>query len=88
MALLLSSPLHYFTSTGPTTKVFSLLTLAFSLLYSWVQWRPTSPWSSAFQYILVVPGSSVFYPWTFVVAGLVESSLLQVRLQKDGENQN
>src|ERR1700720_3863774 len=65
---LLPSVSQFFTSIPPATRLFTVTTIAASLFYLWIRW----PWSDnqtiIMPYLLLVPGSSLFYPWTFVTA--------------------
>lgn len=76
---ILSSPLQYVTSTPPTTRYFTLATIAFTALY-FVLRNPYNGQNST-PYLTLLPGSSLFFPWTFFTAGLVETSILEVRLR-------
>lgn len=70
----LPSPLVFLASIPPVTRGFTAATLISSILYAWLNWTGTlySP------YLVVVPGSSLFYPWTFVTSCLVETSIFEV----------
>lgn len=72
----LSSPLQYITSTPPVTRAWTAATVFCSGLYFWLAWRNnddyTAPW------LTLIPGSSLFYPWTLVTAGLVETSVIEL----------
>ncbi|KAJ7070862.1 eukaryotic integral membrane protein-domain-containing protein [Mycena amicta] len=72
----LSSPLHFVASIPPVTRYFTAATLVSSLLYAYLSWTgvPDAP------YLVLVPGSSLFYPWTFVTSALVETSVLELVL--------
>lgn len=75
---ILSSPLQIIASTPITTRSFTASTVGFSLLYYLLRWLNNKP--SAAPFITLVPGESIFYPWTFVTAGLVEVTLIEVFL--------
>jgi len=70
----LPSPLVFLASIPPVTRGFTAATLISSVLYAWLNWTGTlySP------YLVVVPGSSLFYPWTFVTSCLVETSVFEL----------
>ncbi|KAJ7103346.1 eukaryotic integral membrane protein-domain-containing protein [Mycena belliarum] len=70
----LSSPLLFIASIPPVTRGFTAATLVSSLFYAWLRWNGTvyAP------YLTVVPGSSLFYPWTFVTSVLVETSIFEL----------
>lgn len=73
---ILSSPVQYVASTPPVTRVFAAATFVLSLLYYWVAWSSNDPYAAS--YLILVPGTSIFYPWSFLTAGLVETSLIEV----------
>lgn len=72
---ILSTPLQYLTSTPPVTRGFAAATIAATSLYLWISWSTGSvdtPW------LTLVPGSSLFYPWTFATSALVEVTIIEV----------
>jgi hypothetical protein len=70
---LLSTPLQYITSTPPVTRAFTVSTIVFTLFYYWIRWTGrTAP------YLTLIPGSSLFYPWTFISSVFVETEILEV----------
>ncbi|KAJ7808223.1 hypothetical protein B0H14DRAFT_2870581 [Mycena olivaceomarginata] len=71
----LPSPLLFLASIPPVTRGFTAATVVLSLLYAWLVW--TGATVNA-PYLTVVPGSSLFYPWTFVTSVLVETSIFEV----------
>ncbi|TFK56659.1 eukaryotic integral membrane protein [Heliocybe sulcata] len=71
----LSSPLQYITSTPPVTRAFTAATVVCSSLYFWLSWRNDNAYSA--PYLTLIPGASIFYPWTFLTAGLVETSVIE-----------
>jgi hypothetical protein len=73
---ILSSPVQYVASTPPVTRAFTAVTVVLSLLYYWVSWASNDPYVA--PYLILVPGTSIFYPWSFLTAGLVETSLIEV----------
>lgn len=73
---ILSSPVQYVASTPPVTRAFAAATLALSLLYFWVSWSNSDPY--AVPYLILVPGTSIFFPWSLLTAGLVETTLIEV----------
>jgi len=75
---ILSSPVQYVTSTPPVTRAFTAATVVLSLLYHWVSWSSSDPYAA--PYLILVPGTSVFYPWSVLTAGLVETSLIELVL--------
>lgn len=78
MAVLSMAPLQFVASIPPVTRAFTALTIAFSLLYYWMWW--TSDETFSVPYLVLVPGSSFFYPWTFVTSAFVETGVLEVRM--------
>ncbi|THH11605.1 hypothetical protein EW145_g529 [Phellinidium pouzarii] len=75
---ILSSPLQLISSTPVTTRSFTAATLGFSLLYYLLRWHDSKPYST--PYLTLIPGESIFYPWTLVTAGLVEVTGLELIL--------
>lgn len=74
---ILSSPVQFVTSTPPVTRAFAAATVVLSLLYYWISWSSNDPYAA--PYLILVPGTSIFYPWSLLTAGLVETSLIEVR---------
>ena len=77
MAVLSSAPLHFITSIPPVTRAFTAATVVGSLVYYWLWWTREADFSV--PYLVLVPGTSLFYPWTFVTSVLVETTVLEVR---------
>lgn len=73
---ILSSPVQYVASTPPVTRAFAAATVILSLLYYWVSWSSNEPYAA--PYLILVPGTSLFYPWSLLTAGLVETSLIEL----------
>ncbi|KAJ7751298.1 eukaryotic integral membrane protein-domain-containing protein [Mycena maculata] len=71
----LPSPLLFLASIPPVTRGFTAATIVSSLLYTWLRWSGTTLDA---PYLTVVPGSSLFYPWTFVTSVLVETSIWEL----------
>lgn len=72
---ILSTPLQYIKSVPPVTRFFTAATLASSTLYLWIRWT-TGPTPVA--YLTLVPGTSLFFPWTFATSALVEISIIEL----------
>ncbi|KAL4063658.1 eukaryotic integral membrane protein-domain-containing protein [Scleroderma yunnanense] len=72
---ILSTPLQYLTSIPPVTRGFSLATIAASSLYLWIRWTSDTIYT---PYLTLVPGASLFYPWTFVSSALVEVTVIEL----------
>jgi len=70
----LPSPLLFIASIPPVTRGFTAATIVSSLFYAWLRWNGTVD----APYLTVVPGSSLFYPWTFVTSVLVETSIFEL----------
>ncbi|KAG6380875.1 hypothetical protein JVT61DRAFT_5266 [Boletus reticuloceps] len=72
---ILSTPLQYLTSTPPVTRAFVAATIATTSLYLWIRWSTGNvdiPW------LTLVPGTSLFYPWTFATSALVEVTVIEL----------
>ncbi|OJA19558.1 RVIUP03 protein [Rhizopogon vesiculosus] len=72
---ILSTPLQYINSVPPVTRFFTAATIASSTLYFWIRW--TNP-SALVPYLTMVPGTSLFFPWTFATSALVEISVIEL----------
>ncbi|KAH9997708.1 eukaryotic integral membrane protein [Russula compacta] len=57
------SPLQLIASIPPVTRFFTAATLLLSLFYLYLQWKNEATYPV--PYLTLVPGSSLFYPWTF-----------------------
>ncbi|ESK98203.1 eukaryotic integral membrane protein [Moniliophthora roreri MCA 2997] len=68
----LQSPITFIASIPPATRYFTFATIFTSLLYTWMRWKETD----ISQFLALVSGSSIFYPWTFVTSALLETSIL------------
>lgn len=75
--VMLSSPVQIIASTPIATRCFTGATIGFSLLYYLLRWQNNGVYT--LPYLILIPGQSIFYPWTFVTAGLVEVTVLEVR---------
>lgn len=73
----LSSPLVLIQSIPPVTRAFTAATILSSALYAWLCWKGLA--SDASHYLTLVPGSSLFAPWTFFTSAFVETSIFEVR---------
>ncbi|TDL28011.1 DUF1751-domain-containing protein [Rickenella mellea] len=74
---ILSSPLQFVTSTPPATRGLAITTVLLSLTYFWIRWHDTEPLPTT-PYLTLVPGASLFYPWTFLTSGFVETSIIEL----------
>ena len=75
--VLLSSPAAVIQSIPPVTRAFTAATVLSSALYAWLRWSGVE----STPYLTLIPGASIFYPWTFVTSALIETSLLEVRVR-------
>ena len=73
---ILSSPLTFLLSVPPFTRAFTAVTFASSSIYAWLWW--TGKAQEAAPYLLLVPASSLFHPWTFLTSALIETSIMEV----------
>nr|BDS00033.1 hypothesis protein 2 [Mycoleptodonoides aitchisonii] len=78
MAVLSFAPLQFVASIPPATRAFTAVTIAFSLLYYFLAWTSNDDFSV--PYLVLVPGSSIFYPWTFLTSAFVETNVIEVRV--------
>ncbi|GJE85820.1 eukaryotic integral membrane protein [Phanerochaete sordida] len=76
MAVLSASPLQLVQSIPPVTRAFTLATVVTSLLYYWLWWTGDENFTA--PYLVLVPGQSIFYPWTFVTSALVETGVIEL----------
>ena len=72
---ILSTPLQYLATVPPVTRAWTAATIISTLFYFWVAWKTHNDYA---PYITLVPGSSIFYPWTFLSSALVETSIIEV----------
>lgn len=72
---ILSTPLQYIKSVPPVTRFFTAATLVSSILYLWIRWTTGS---TPVAYLTLVPGTSLFFPWTFATSALVEISVIEL----------
>ncbi|KAG6841747.1 hypothetical protein C0991_007076 [Blastosporella zonata] len=71
----LSSPLVLLQSIPPVTRIFTAATIIFSGLYAWLCWKGLE--AEAANWMLVVPGTALFHPWTLVTSMFVETSIFE-----------
>ncbi|KAJ4485837.1 eukaryotic integral membrane protein-domain-containing protein [Lentinula aciculospora] len=76
--ILTSLSITFIASIPTVTRYFTLATVAFSVVYAWLDWN--SDGAKLFPYLVLVPGSSLFYPWTFVTSALVETTLWELAI--------
>ncbi|KAH7930425.1 DUF1751-domain-containing protein [Leucogyrophana mollusca] len=75
---ILSTPLQYLNSVPPVTRAFTACTVAASSVYLWIQWTSVVTGPAVVPYLTLVPGASLFYPWTFATSALVEISIIEL----------
>ena len=68
----------FISSIPPVTRVFTVATITFTLLYAWLWWQRGLYYN---PYLALVPGSSVIYPWTFFTSGLLETGVIEVNIR-------
>lgn len=71
------SPIQLVASIPPVTRSFTAATVLFSLFYIYLQWQSEARYPV--PYLTLVPGSSLFYPWTLFTSVFVETSIYEVR---------
>lgn len=71
------SPIQLIASIPPVTRFFTAATVLLSLFYLYLQWKSETGYTV--PYLTLVPGSSLFYPWTFFTSVFVETSVYEVR---------
>ncbi|TBU49924.1 eukaryotic integral membrane protein [Dichomitus squalens] len=76
MAVLSLAPLQFVASIPPTTRAVTAATIVLSLLYYFLLWTGDETFSA--PYLVLVPGSSIFYPWTFLTSAFVESTIFEL----------
>lgn len=70
------SPIQLIASVPPLTRLFTLTTVLLSLSYLYSQWKSDATYP--LPYLTLVPGTSLFYPWTFFTSVFVETSIFEV----------
>lgn len=75
MAVLYTAPLQYVASTPPVTRAFTATTIAMTLLYYFLWWRSEGVFSV--PYLVLVPGDSLYHPWTLLTSVFVETSIIE-----------
>ncbi|KAF9015629.1 eukaryotic integral membrane protein-domain-containing protein [Cyathus striatus] len=71
----LSSPLLLIQSVPPVTRAFTAATVVSSALYVFLWWKGV--WPEVAHYMTLVPGSSIFTPWTFFTSAFVETTIFE-----------
>lgn len=70
------SPIQLIASVPPLTRFFTLATVLLSLFYLYLQWKSDATYPM--PYLTLVPGTSLFYPWTFFTSVFVETTIYEV----------
>jgi len=70
------SPVQLIASVPPLTRFFTLTTVFLSLFYIYLQWKSDATYPV--PYLTLVPGTSLFYPWTFFTSVFVETTIYEV----------
>lgn len=70
------SPLMLIQSVPPVTRAFTAATIASSALYGYLCWKDMG--LKASQYMLLVPGTAVYAPWTLLTSAFVETTIFEV----------
>ncbi|KAI0361426.1 eukaryotic integral membrane protein [Trametes cingulata] len=76
MAVLSSAPLQFVASIPLATRVITAATIVFSLLYYFLRWSGYE--AASMPWLVLIPGSSIFYPWTFLTSAFVESTIIEL----------
>ncbi|PCH33974.1 DUF1751-domain-containing protein [Wolfiporia cocos MD-104 SS10] len=76
MAVLSFSPAQLVATIPLATRIYTAATVGFSLLYYVLYW--TGGDNFAAPYLVLIPGSSIFYPWTFLTSALVETTIIEL----------
>ena len=75
--VLLSSPWHAISSTPPATRAFTVILVTLSAANSYFKYS-TQIDVPYIPYLTLVPGDFIFYPWTLLSAGFVETHFFEV----------
>ncbi|KAI9512527.1 DUF1751-domain-containing protein [Russula earlei] len=70
------SPLQLVASVPPVTRCFAAATVLLSFFFLYLQWKDEITLPP--PYLTLVPGSSLFYPWTFFTSVFVETSIYEL----------
>ncbi|CDO72958.1 hypothetical protein BN946_scf185007.g12 [Trametes cinnabarina] len=76
MAILSSAPLQFVASIPPATRAITGATVAVSLLYYFLVFTGSDV--ASLPWLVLIPGSSIFYPWTFLTSAFVESTIIEL----------
>ncbi|KAF8460978.1 DUF1751-domain-containing protein [Russula ochroleuca] len=70
------SPVQLIASVPPLTRFFTVATVSISLFYLYLQWKSDATYP--LPYLTLVPGTSLFYPWTFFTSVFVETTIYEL----------
>ncbi|KAH9968613.1 eukaryotic integral membrane protein-domain-containing protein [Russula dissimulans] len=70
------SPIQLIASIPPATRLFTSATLFLSLSFLYLQWKNEA--SYPFEYLALVPTSTIFNPWTFFTSVFLETSIYEL----------
>jgi len=73
---ILSTPVFLLQSIPPVTRAFTFATAVSTSLYAYLTWKGSE--ADASYYMTVVPGTTIYAPWTLFTSGLVEISIFEV----------
>ena len=80
MAVLSFAPVQFISSIPPATRAFTAATVVFTALYYFLVFTGNEGFAA--PYLVLIPGSSLFYPWVFLTSAFVETSIVEVRSYK------
>jgi len=75
MAVLSAAPLQYVASIPPVTRAFTAATIVSTLFYYGLWWRFGD--DLRVPYLVLIPGHSIFYPWTLFTSALIETGIVE-----------
>ncbi|PPQ99562.1 hypothetical protein CVT24_005350 [Panaeolus cyanescens] len=70
---ILSSPLQVVLSVPPVTRAYTAASILSSALYAYLCWRGLR--TEALQYMTMLPGYTIYAPWTIFTSSLVDISI-------------
>ncbi|KAH9858013.1 DUF1751-domain-containing protein [Lenzites betulinus] len=76
MAVLSSAPLQFVASIPLATRVITAATIVLSLVYYFLRWSGNEV--TALSWLVLIPGSSIFYPWTLLTSAFIETTVVEL----------
>ncbi|KAI0639589.1 DUF1751-domain-containing protein [Trametes polyzona] len=76
MAVLTSAPLQFVATIPLATRVITAATILLSLLYYFLRWSGNE--IASLSWLVLIPGTSIFYPWTFLTSAFVETTIIEL----------